>query len=63
MLIILTIIGTWIVKNWWKLLLLLIGVIALREYQVYKHKDDKKDDEEVKLIEGGSDGSGADDGE
>ncbi|MBQ6456462.1 MAG: hypothetical protein IJJ31_04990 [Mogibacterium sp.] len=32
-----TLIVTWIVRNWWKLLLLLIGVIVLHEYQVRKY--------------------------
>ena len=50
MLIILTLIVTWIVNNWWKLLLLLVGVIALREYQVKKHKGDDKP-EEIYLLE------------
>ena len=45
MLIIGTILVTWIVRNWWKILLLLIAVIALREYQVHKHNDKDKDAE------------------
>ena len=40
MLILLTLIITWIAHNWWKLLLLLIGVIVLHEYQVRKHSGD-----------------------
>ena len=44
MLIIGTILVTWIVRNWWKILLLLIAVIALREYQVKKHRDEEKSD-------------------
>ena len=32
-----TLIVTWIVHNWWKLLLLLIGVIVLHEYQIRKY--------------------------
>lgn len=32
-----TLIVTWIVHNWWKLLLLLIGIIVLHEYQVRKY--------------------------
>ena len=44
MLILGTILVTWIVKNWWKILLLLIAVIALREYQVHKHKDEEQAD-------------------
>lgn len=43
MLILGSLIVAWIVHNWWKILLLLVGVIALREYQVYKHRDDDKD--------------------
>ena len=37
MLIILTLVVTWIAHNWWKLLLLLIAVIILHEYQLKKH--------------------------
>lgn len=44
MLILGTILVTWIVKNWWKILLLLIAVIIFREYQVKKHRDEIKDD-------------------
>ena len=39
MLIIGTLVVTWIVKNWWKILLLLIAVIILREYQVHKYRN------------------------
>ena len=48
MLILGSLIVAWIVHNWWKLLLLLVGVIALREYQVYKHRDDSKATEDEK---------------
>ena len=41
MLIIGTLVVTWIAKNWWKILLLLVAVIILREYQVHKYQ--KKD--------------------
>ena len=44
MLILGTILVTWIVKNWWKILLLIIAVIIVREYQLKKHRDEKKDD-------------------
>ena len=44
MLILGTILVTWIVRNWWKILLLLIAVIIVREYQVKKHRDEEKDD-------------------
>ena len=57
MLILGTLIVTWIAKNWWKILLLLIAVIILREYQVHKHRDGKKD---IKSDEGSSDRKAAD---
>ncbi len=38
-----TLIITWIAHNWWKLLLLLIGVIILHEYQVRKYSKKPKD--------------------
>ena len=42
-----TLIVTWIVHNWWKLLLLLIGVIVLHEYQVRKYsKGNNQEDAE-----------------
>ena len=42
-----TLIVTWIVRNWWKLLLLLIGVIILHEYQVRKYsKGNNQEDAE-----------------
>lgn len=41
MLILGTLIVTWIARNWWKLLLLLVSIIVIHEYIVYKrHKDD-----------------------
>lgn len=41
MLILGTLIVTWIARNWWRLLLLLVAVIVIHEYIVYKrHKDD-----------------------
>ena len=42
-----TLIVTWIVHNWWKLLLLLIGIIVLHEYQVRKYsKGNNQEDAE-----------------
>ena len=42
-----TLIVTWLVHNWWKLLLLLIGVIVLHEYQVRKYsKGNNQEDAE-----------------
>ena len=42
-----TLIVTWIVHNWWKLLFLLIGVIVLHEYQVRKYsKGNNQEDAE-----------------
>lgn len=46
MLILGTLVVTWIARNWWKILLLLTAVIILREYQVHKHKK-----EDVVVIE------------
>ena len=41
MLILGTLVVTWIAHNWWKLLLLLIAIIVIHEYVVYKkHKND-----------------------
>jgi len=38
MLILGTLITAWIVHNWWKILLLLAGLIALHEYRLYKKR-------------------------
>lgn len=59
MLIILTLIVTWFIKNWWKILLVIAAAIALREYQVYKYK---KQNNTVYYLEnktGGSSDAGA----
>ena len=37
-----TLIVTWIVKNWWKILLLLAAVIILYEYQIRKHPENRR---------------------
>ena len=42
-----TLIITWFVHNWWKLLLLLIGVIVLREYQVRKYSKKPENTEDA----------------
>ena len=42
MLILGTLLVTWIVKNWWKILLLLIAVIILYEYQIRKHPENRR---------------------
>jgi hypothetical protein len=36
MLILGTLIVTWIVRNWWKLLLLLVAIIVIHEYMLRK---------------------------
>lgn len=38
MLIISTLIITWIAHNWWKILLLLVAVIVIHEYVLYKKR-------------------------
>ena len=42
MLILGTLLVTWIVRNWWKILLLLVAVIILYEYQIRKHPENKR---------------------
>lgn len=42
MLIIGTLVVTWIAHNWWKLFLLLIAVISIHEYKLYKIRTGKK---------------------
>ena len=57
MLIIGTLIVTWIAHNWWKLLLLLVAIIVIHEYVVYKkHNNDASDTAEAADIDtaGGS---------
>ena len=41
MLILGTLVVTWIAHNWWKLLLLLVAIIAIHEYVLYKSKKNK----------------------
>ena len=38
MLVLGTLIVTWIAHNWWKLLLLLVAVIVIHEYWLHKNK-------------------------
>ena len=48
MLIIGTLIVTWIAHNWWKLLLLIVAVIAIHEYVLHKKAKEKADGESEK---------------
>ena len=39
-----TLIVTWIAHNWWKLLLLLVAIIVIHEYVLYKNRKNKPAD-------------------
>ena len=47
MLILGTLIVTWIAHNWWKILLLLVAIIVIHEYMVHRiHKNDPPAEED-----------------
>ena len=66
MLILGTLIVTWIVHNWWKILLLIVAVIVVHEYVVHKKHGEYPSAEQraaKDVKEGGEPGSQEADGE
>ena len=60
MLIISTLIITWIVRNWWKLLLLLVSVIVIHEYMIRKGRAQRAASQNADAQEQDSAGGSAD---